>query len=75
MTVLAVNGRKFTVKGLDAAIAEARQTRRPIALLVDNADFYSTLSVEYYDGPRYPHLVRVDAQPDTLSSVIAARVK
>lgn len=75
MTVLAVNGRKFTAKGLDAAIAEAQQTRRPIALLVDNADFYSTLSVEYYDGPRYPHLVRVDAQPDTLSSVIAARVK
>jgi len=75
MTVLAVNGRKFTTKGLDAAIAEAQQTRRPISLLVDNADFYSTLSVEYYDGPRYPHLVRIEGQPDTLASVIKARVK
>jgi len=74
MTVLAVNGRKFTAKGLDAAIVEAQTTRRPIALLVDNADFYTTLALEYYDGPRYPHLVRIEAQPDTLSGVIAARV-
>jgi predicted metalloprotease with PDZ domain len=74
MTVLAVNGRKFTAKGLDAAIVEAQTTRRPIALLVDNSDFYTTLALEYYDGPRYPHLVRIEAQPDTLSGVIAARV-
>jgi predicted metalloprotease with PDZ domain len=75
MTVVAVNGRKFTSKGLDAAIAEAQKLRQPIALLVENADFYSNLSVAYYDGPRYPHLVRIEGQPDTLSSVIAARVK
>jgi predicted metalloprotease with PDZ domain len=74
MTVLAVNGRKFTAKGLDAAIVEAQTTRRPIALLVDNSDFYTTLALQYYDGPRYPHLVRIEAQPDTLSGVIAARV-
>jgi len=75
MTVIAVNGRKFTTKLLDAAIAEAQVTRRPIELLVDNADFFKTLSVEYYDGPRYPHLVRIEGRPDTLSNVIAAHVK
>ncbi len=75
MTVIAVNGRKFTTKLLDAAIAEAQVTRRPIELLVDNADFFKTLSIEYYDGPRYPHLVRIEGRPDTLSNVIAAHVK
>jgi predicted metalloprotease with PDZ domain len=75
MIVVAVNGRKFTVKVLDAAIAEAQVTRRPIELLVDNADFFKTLSIPYYEGPRYPHLARIEGQPDTLSNVIAAHVK
>jgi predicted metalloprotease with PDZ domain len=75
MTLVAVNGRKYTAKVLDAAIADAQITRRPIELLVDNADFFKTLSVEYYEGPRYPHLERIDRRPDTLSNVIAAHVK
>jgi predicted metalloprotease with PDZ domain len=75
MIVVAVNGRKFTTKGLDAAIAEAQKTRQPIALLVENADSYSSLGVAYYDGARYPHLVRIDGQADTLSSVVAARAR
>jgi predicted metalloprotease with PDZ domain len=75
MAVAAVNGRRFSAKVLDAAIVEAQATRQPIALLVESADYYRTLSVEYYDGPRFPHLVRIEGRPDTLSSVIAARVK
>jgi predicted metalloprotease with PDZ domain len=75
MSLIAVNGRKYTAKVLDAAIAEAKTTHRPIVLLVENADYYTSLNVAYYDGPRYPHLVRIDGQPDTLSNVIAARVK
>lgn len=75
MSIIAVNGRKFTTKVLDAAIAEAKTAHRPIVLLVENADYYSSLNVEYYGGPRYPHLVRVDGQADTLSSVIAARAR
>ena len=75
MTVIAVNGKKFTVKRLDAAIVEAQSTAKPVQLLVENSDSYQTLSVEYYDGPRYPHLVRIEGRPDTLSDVIAARSK
>jgi predicted metalloprotease with PDZ domain len=75
MIVIAVNGRKFTAKVLDAAIEEAQTTRRPIELLVENADYFKTLPVAYYDGPRYPHLVRIEGRPDTLSNVIAARTK
>jgi predicted metalloprotease with PDZ domain len=75
MTVIAVNGKKFTAKVLDAAIAEAQTTHNPIALLVEDSDYYRTLSVEYYDGPRYPHLVRVEGRPDLLSAVFSPRVK
>lgn len=75
MSVIAVNGKKFTANVLDAAITEARTTHMPIALLVESSDYYRTLSIEYYDGPRYPHLVRIEGRPDTLSAVFSPRVK
>jgi predicted metalloprotease with PDZ domain len=73
MTVIAVNGRKFSTEVLDAAILEAQATHRPIALLVLNNDYYRTLSVEYFDGPRYPHFARLEGRPDALSQVLASR--
>jgi predicted metalloprotease with PDZ domain len=75
MSVIAVNGQKYTATVLDAAIAAAQSTHKPIALLVEDSDYYRTLSVEYYDGLRFPHLVRLERLPDTLSTVISPRAK
>ena len=75
MTLVAVNGRKFTPEVLDAAIADAQKTRQPIALLVETDDYYRTLSVPYFDGPRYPHLTRIESTPDTLTEVLKSRTK
>ena len=44
-------------------------------LLVDNADYFKTIKVPYFDGPRFPHLVRVEGKPDVISQVLEARVK
>jgi predicted metalloprotease with PDZ domain len=73
MTVIAVNGRKYAPDVLDAAITAAQSSHKPIELLVENDDYYSTLSVAYFDGPRYPHLVRVEGVPDTLTEVLKPR--
>jgi hypothetical protein len=75
MTIIAVNGRKFATKVLDAAISEAQTTHNAIVLLVEDGDYYHALSVEYYDGPRFPHLVRIDGRPDLLTAVFSPRVK
>jgi predicted metalloprotease with PDZ domain len=75
MKLVAVNGKKYTDDVLDAAIASAQKSRQPIELLVENAEFFKTFKVEYYDGPRFPHLVRVDGKADVLSKVLEARVK
>lgn len=75
MTLIAVNGKKYTDDVLDAALLEAQKSHQAIELLVENADFFKTFKVEYYDGPRFPHLVRVDGKPDVLSKVLEARVK
>ena len=70
MTLVAVNGKKFMPDLLKAAIVAAKSTHKPIELLVENDDYYRTLSVAYFDGPRYPHLTRIEGSPDTLSEVL-----
>lgn len=73
MTLVAVNGKKYTADVLDAAIASAQSTHQPIDLLVENDDYYRTLSVAYFDGPRYPHLSRMAGTPDYLTEVLKPR--
>ena len=70
MTLVAVNGKKFTPELLEAALVAAQSTHKPIELLVENDDYYRTLSVAYFDGPRFPHLTRIEGTPDTLSEVL-----
>ena len=70
MTLVAVNGKKYTPDILDTALVEAQSSHRPIDLLVENDDYYRTVSVPYFDGPRFPHLQRVEGSADTLSEVL-----
>jgi len=73
MTVVAVNGRRYTAEVFDAALVEAQRSHQPVALLVQNGEFYRTIDVPYFDGPRFPHLRRLDGQPDYLATILAAR--
>jgi predicted metalloprotease with PDZ domain len=73
MQLVAVNGKKFTPEVLDAALVTAQSSRKPIELLVENDDYYRTLSVAYFDGPRYPHLARIAGTPDILTEVLKAK--
>ncbi len=75
MRLVAVNGRSYTAEVLDAAIAAAQVTHRPIELMVENDDFFRTLSVPYYEGPRWPHLTQIPARPDQLAAVLKARTR
>lgn len=73
MRLIAVNGQRYTSGVLDDAIVEAQRSHQPILLLVEKDDYYRTLSVEYYDGPRYPHLIRIEGRTDGLAGIVAPR--
>jgi predicted metalloprotease with PDZ domain len=72
MKLIAVNGRKYSKEVIRTALKEAVNSKQPIALLAENADFYATYQVDYHEGERYPHLVRDQSQPDLLSEIIKA---
>ena len=74
MKLVGVNGRVYTHDDLEDAIAAAKDSQQPIALMVVIDDYYQTFNVDYHGGDRYPHLVRDDSKPDYLDQLIKPHV-
>ena len=68
--LIAVNGRDYSGDLLYDAVKEAQRSHKPIELLVEKDEMFRTISIPYYDGPRYPHLERVKGAADHLSEVV-----
>jgi predicted metalloprotease with PDZ domain len=68
-TLLAVNGRRYTRERLREAIAESAKSKG-VDLIVEDGEFVRAHHLAYSGGERYPHLVRVDAKPDVLGTII-----
>jgi predicted metalloprotease with PDZ domain len=73
MHLLGVNGRKWTPEILHGAIALAKNSKEPIELLVENADYFKICRVDYHGGERYPHLEAIAGKSDVLGEI--ARMK
>lgn len=71
--IIAVNGVNYDADELKDAITEAKSDQAPIQLLIKRNDAFSTVSIAYHDGLRYPHLERVEGTPALLDALIAAR--
>ncbi len=72
MTIIAVNGRRFTPEILHDAIKAAKGASQPLDLLAENSDYFKTYSLNYHDGEKYPHLERDNTKPDLLSDILKA---
>jgi predicted metalloprotease with PDZ domain len=70
MRIVAVNDLEFSAERLRTAISDAKTTGKPIRLLGKNLDTYTTYSVDYRGGLRYPHLTRAGGS-DRLGEIIA----
>jgi predicted metalloprotease with PDZ domain len=74
MKVIAVNSRKYSVDVLREAIKSAHDTRQPLELIVEASQFYETFSIPYYDGEKFPHLERMEGQPDILGNILKPKI-
>jgi predicted metalloprotease with PDZ domain len=70
MTLIAVNGRKWSPELLHTAVRAAQGNDRPIELLVENAQFFNIYPIAYHDGEKNPHLERVSSQADVLDDIL-----
>lgn len=70
MKLMAVNGRKWSPEIVRAALKAAQGNDALIELLVENAQFIQTYSVDYHGGDKNPHLQRVADHPDVLGDIL-----
>jgi predicted metalloprotease with PDZ domain len=70
MKLIAVNGRKWSMDVVRAALRTSARHAQPLALLAENGEYYSTYQINYQGGERYPHLVRAEGQPDLLGEIV-----
>jgi len=70
MKIIAVNGRKWSKDVIRAALRLGVHGQQPLSLLAENGEYYKTYDVNYHEGERYPHLVRVEGQHDILDEII-----
>jgi predicted metalloprotease with PDZ domain len=70
MKLIGVNGRKYSKDVIRTTLRSAVSGTQPIDLLVENAEYYVTIKVDYHGGERYPHLVRNESQTDLLDEII-----
>jgi len=75
MKILVVNGRPFTQDHLWEAVTAAKGGTTPISLTVEKDGHVQTLSLPYYEGRKFPHLVRVEGTTDYLTSILTPRAK
>jgi predicted metalloprotease with PDZ domain len=71
-TLEAVNGLAYTGDRLKDAV-RAAQSGKPLELLVRTFDTFSTLSIHYTGGLRYPDLERIDGTPDGFADIFKPR--
>ena len=71
MTLVAVNARAYSPALLRDAIKDAQTDKtRKIDLLVRKSDTYTTATLDYHDGLKYPRLERIETATDRLSELM-----
>jgi predicted metalloprotease with PDZ domain len=73
-TIVAVDARRFSVAGLNAAIDHAATTKAPIAMIVDDHQSFATLTIHYSGGTKLPYLARSAGGHDLIDDIVHARV-
>ncbi len=69
-TIEAVNGQAFDPDVFAYALKRAQNGGPSIAMVVSQDGWFTTLTVEYHDGPRYPHLERIPNTTDMLGEIM-----
>lgn len=73
MKLIGVDNRKYTPDVLRQELKLAIGKSDPMELLVTSGQYFITLHVDYHGGERYPHLERIESNPDLLSDILASR--
>jgi predicted metalloprotease with PDZ domain len=72
MKLLAVNGRRWSAERLREAVT-ATPTGGKLLLLLENGEFFETLTLDYNEGAKFPYLKSIEGKPDLLADLLRPR--
>lgn len=73
MKILAINGEAFDPETIDLVLKRAQQNKQAIEVLAQNLSYFSTFKIQYTEGPKYPHLTRLDGNHDWITPITTAK--
>lgn len=73
MKLIAINDEAYDADQFRETIKAAKTGKEPIRLLVQNVDTFTTVTIDYHGGAKYPRLVRDSGTPDRLGDIIRAK--
>jgi len=73
--LIAINGSAFSVDAVRAAVRDSKHATTPITLTTSIDGAFTTQTIDYHDGARYPHLERIEGTPAYLDNITTPRTK
>lgn len=70
MRIQTINGKAWSPEALHDAVRTTKSGAGSIEFVADNDGFSKSYRVNYRGGEQYPHLVRIEGQPDVLSEIL-----
>jgi predicted metalloprotease with PDZ domain len=74
MKIIAINGRLWSKDVLKEAVRASKENQKPLDLLISNAEFVKSYSVDYHGGLQSPHLERTPGD-DLLDEILKPLTK
>lgn len=74
MKIIAINGRLWSKDVLKEAVRASKENQKPLELLLANAEFVKSYSVDYHGGLQSPHLERTQGD-DLLDEILKPLTK
>ncbi len=68
--LVAVNSRRWSPELLRRAVAATTDGKQPLKLLVENGDFFTSHTLDYDGGAKYPRLERITSKADLLGQIL-----
>ncbi|HEY4838567.1 MAG TPA: hypothetical protein VIH72_08175 [Candidatus Acidoferrales bacterium] len=70
MRIQTINGKAWSWDALHDAVRSTKSSAAIIEFVADNDGFSKAYHVNYSGGEKFPHLVRIEGQPDLLSDIL-----
>lgn len=74
-TIVAVDNREFSPEVFIEELKATPKTTTPLTLIVKRNGLFRTVAIDYHEGLKYPHLVRIEGVPDRFAGIVAPHRK